>query len=68
MIVRKNDRSSNAASAPVSRSQVFRIFITGHLIAQALADFSDSNYAGALPVLEQYVKDYPEYVNRLILW
>ena len=29
-------------------------------IAQALADFSDSNYAGALPVLEQYVKDYPE--------
>ena len=29
-------------------------------IAQALADFSDSNYVGALPVLEQYVKDYPE--------
>lgn len=29
-------------------------------IAQALADFSDSNYAGTLPVLEQYVKDYPE--------
>lgn len=29
-------------------------------IAQALSDFSDSNYAGALPVLEQYVKDYPE--------
>lgn len=29
-------------------------------IAQTLADFSDSNYAGALPVLEQYVKDYPE--------
>ena len=29
-------------------------------IAQALADFSDSNYAGGLPVLEQYVKDYPE--------
>lgn len=29
-------------------------------IAQALADFSDSNYAGVLPVLEQYVKDYPE--------
>ena len=29
-------------------------------IAQALADFSDSNYAWALPVLEQYVKDYPE--------
>ena len=31
MIVRVNDRSSNAASAPVNRSQVFRIFITGHL-------------------------------------
>lgn len=29
-------------------------------IAQALADFSEDNYAGALPVLEQYVKDYPE--------
>lgn len=29
-------------------------------IAQALADFSDNNYAGALPVLEQYVKGYPE--------
>lgn len=29
-------------------------------IAQALSDFSNGNYAGALPVLEQYVKDFPE--------
>lgn len=29
-------------------------------VAEGLYDFSVGNYAGALPVLEEYVKDYPE--------